>query len=260
MRTNTPMTIDQIRSATPAVFATSGHPARVSNQYSFVSTEQVLHGMLDAGYGVFRAQQKHTQAKEDMPYTRHILGFRPLGWNQKAEATPEILMLSAHDAKCSFQLMAGLFRFVCCNGMIVGERFETIRTTHKGDIVQEVKDAAEKIVEFAPRLEEFQTRCLSTTLSKAKSQTYAQKAMQIRHQGSTPYEPAELLTVRRDEDKGADLWHTYQRVQENLMRGGIAGLSATGRATVSRPINRVTKDVIYNRALWDLTEEFAKAA
>ena len=84
--------------------------------------------------------------------------------------------------------------------------------------------------------------------------------MQIRHGDQTPYEPQQLLHAQRKEDVGFDLWAAFQRVQENLMRGGIEGTTATGRRSVSRPINRVTKDVIYNRALWDLTEEYAEAA
>jgi hypothetical protein len=39
-----------------------------------------------------------------------------------------------------------------------------------------------------------------------------------------------LLTPRRREDYSDDLWTVYQRVQENLMKGGLSGRTAQGKA------------------------------
>ena len=54
-----------------------------------------------------------------------------------------------------------------------------------------------------------------------------------------------------------NLWRVFNRTQENLLKGGLTGRSASGRHTRTRAIKSVTEDVRLNRALWQLTEHFA---
>ncbi len=63
---------------------------------------------------------------------------------------------------------------------------------------------------------------------------------------------------RRFEDIGPSLWHTFQRVQENAMRGGLPGRSAQGRRFETRPVGSIDRSVSLNRALWILAEEMRK--
>ena len=48
---------------------------------------------------------------------------------------PEIILLNSHDGSSSYQMIPGMFRFVCTNGMICGQTFGEIRVPHKGDVV-----------------------------------------------------------------------------------------------------------------------------
>ncbi|MBE0472562.1 MAG: hypothetical protein IBX55_24025 [Methyloprofundus sp.] len=50
----------------------------------------------------------------------------------------------------------------------------------------------------------------------------------------------------------------FNRVQENLFKGGLRGRSYNGRNVRTRAIQSVSEDVKLNRALWQLTEEFSK--
>jgi Domain of unknown function (DUF932) len=79
----------------------------------------------------------------------------------------------------------------------------------------------------------------------------------------TPITPAQLLiTPRRSADSGNDLWHTFNRVQENTIRGGITawGRDANNqrRRTTTREVKGIDQDVKLNRALWMLTEKMAE--
>ena len=52
-----------------------------------------------------------------------------------------------------------------------------------------------------------------------------------------------------------DLWTTYQRVQENLIKGGLSGRNAKGRRrTHARAVRGIDGDVKLNRALWVMAE------
>jgi hypothetical protein len=43
-------------------------------------------------------------------------------------------------------------------------------------------------------------------------------------------------------------------VQENLMKGGLAGRTAQGRSNRTRAVNGIDGDVKLNRALWVMAE------
>jgi hypothetical protein len=44
-------------------------------------------------------------------------------------------------------MLAGVFRFVCCNGLVVGQIANDIRIPHKGNIQHEVIDGAFRVLE-----------------------------------------------------------------------------------------------------------------
>jgi hypothetical protein len=67
---------------------------------------------------------------------------------------------------------------------------------------------------------------------------------------------------RRREDVGSDLWHTLNRVQENVIAGALSAVQrdADGRRVrrvSTRRINGIDQDVRLNRALWSLAEKMA---
>jgi hypothetical protein len=67
-------------------------------------------------------------------------------------------------------------------------------------------------------------------------------------------EAERLLRPRRHADNKADLWTAFNRVQENIIKGGVSGRSTTGRRLSTRAIGGVTENVKLNRALWTLAD------
>jgi hypothetical protein len=73
----------------------------------------------------------------------------------------------------------------------------------------------------------------------------------------------EVVRARRSADAHSSLWHTFNRAQENLIRGGLNYRHTneeTNRTSFreTRPVNGTDGDIKLNRALWHLTQEFAK--
>lgn len=64
-----------------------------------------------------------------------------------------------------------------------------------------------------------------------------------------------MLSIRREEDRPNDLWTTYQRVQENLTKGGLWGRTAKGKSQRTRPVTGIDGDIKLNRALWEMAEK-----
>ena len=264
MRASNPLTLAEIKTHCPAAFHNAPKPGR-SERYVHLPTSQLITRMMDNGYGVSRAQQKHTRAEEDMATTRHLLAFRPLDTFSQpviaGAATPEVLLVSSHDGTTAFGLFVGMFVFVCANGLMAGENFFSEKIQHRGDAADKLVVKSDEVIEhFVPKLNTWCKDAQSTIMSPFEIGEFCGKAMKIRHGADEPYSPLELANHRRPEDDGSSVWQVYNRVQENLMQGGVEGKTASGRRSVLRPINRVTKDVTYNQKLWDLAGSYLEAA
>jgi hypothetical protein len=73
-----------------------------------------------------------------------------------------------------------------------------------------------------------------------------------------PVTAQQLIEARRPEDLDHSLWTTFQRVQENAMKGGQPGRGVRGRRLHTRPVASIDRSVSLNRALWTLAEEMRR--
>ncbi|WP_137590509.1 DUF932 domain-containing protein, partial [Escherichia coli] len=129
------------------------------------------------------------------------------------------------DGTSSYQMLPGYFRFVCQNGCVCGQSLGEVRVPHRGNVVDRVIEGAYEVVGVFDRIEE------------------KRDAMQ-----------SLILTPRRREDYGKDLWSAYQTIQENMLKGGISGRSAKGKRIHTRAIHSIDTDIKLNRALWVMAE------
>jgi Domain of unknown function (DUF932) len=263
LRGDAPLSEDQMRSAAPSVFAEGKHASR-SERYTYIPTIDVLRGLRKEGFEPFMVAQGQSRVEGKAEFTKHMIRMRHAGQVQARPEANEIILINSHDGASSYQMLAGLFRFVCCNGLVVGKVVEDIRIPHKGNIQGEVIEGAFRV------LEEFETVDASTesmkalTLKPEEQGAFATAALALRFGERTEDQPpppitaAQLIEARRPEDLGSSLWTTFQRVQENVMRGGQPGRSAQGRRLQTRPVGSIDRSVSLNRALWVLAEEMRR--
>lgn len=100
-------------------------------------------------------------------------------------------------------------------------------------------------------------RHLSAFRALSNSEAFATSALQIRWGDDRPAHAGNMLLASRWQDQKNDLWTVYNRVQENMMKGGVAGRSATGRRTTTRAVGGVSENVKLNKALWTLADTMA---
>jgi hypothetical protein len=78
---------------------------------------------------------------------------------------------------------------------------------------------------------------------------------------TTPIKPAQLLVPRRPDDRADDVWTTWNVAQENVIKGGLRGVSRDDmgrpRRVTTRSVNGIDQDIKLNRALWILGEKMA---
>ncbi len=254
------LSLQDVRDRAPAVFAQSAHE-RTSASYTFVPTERVLTGLMQAGFVPVEARQ--TQARHSIVHARHVVRLRRrFETVQLKDAVPEVVFLNSHDGTSSYQLRVGIFRVVCTNGLIVSMgSFPSFRAAHRGDVVEEVVtsalDISERFGVLAGQVERMEQRLLM----KDEQIAFAGRAMAVRFAEPlwSGIQPTQLLTCHRVNDLGNDLWSVLNKVQENLLRGGLSHIATSGRRIRTRRITSIREDVRINSRLWDLAEQVLTA-
>lgn len=145
---------------------------------------------------------------------------------------------------------------------------DDIRIAHKGDIQGEVIEGAFRVLDEFEVVNEHAEAMKALQLEPPEELAFATAALALRFgdravQETGGHRPApvtaeQLIEARRVEDAGHDLWRLFQRVSENVMRGGQPGRSAHGRRLTTRPVGSIDRSVSLNRALWMLAEEMRK--
>ncbi|WP_286240948.1 DUF932 domain-containing protein [Neptuniibacter halophilus] len=254
---------NQLYRNAPAIFADTPD-SQVSDRYGFVPTIEVVKSLQQEGWYPVRAQQTMSRLPERRSVARHMVRFRqdPDRQIHVGDSVAELVLCNSHDRSSAYQLDLGLFRLVCSNGMVtpIGE-MGGIRVRHGCQVVDDILEGSIALIDEAPVIISSVDRFRSLRLSPDEAQLFAQSALTLRYGedwvNASPVSPDTLLQARRSEDRDPDLWHVFNRTQENLLKGGLHGRSSQGRRTRTRPIRSVTEDVRLNRALWKLTEHFA---
>jgi hypothetical protein len=259
----TPLEEDEMRRVAPSIFAECKHASR-SERYTYIPTIQVLRGLRQEGFQPFMVAQGKSRVEGKADFTKHMIRMRHAGQvGGKAEAN-EIILINSHDGASSYQMLAGVFRFVCCNGMVVGDVANDIRIPHKGNIQDEVIEGAFRVLDDFEAVDASKDGMKALTLRVEEQRAFATAALALRYgERSDGLPPApitadQLIEARRPEDLGHSLWTTFQRVQENALRGGQHGRSTQGRRMQTRPVGNIDRSVSLNRALWVLAEEMRR--
>jgi hypothetical protein len=260
-RAESPLSDEQIRRVAPSIFAADAHHSR-SDRYTFVPTVDVLAGLRREGFQPFMVGQSKTRIADKREFTKHMIRLRHASQINATEAN-EIILINSHDGTSSYQMLSGMFRFVCMNGLVCGDISSDIRVRHKGNIVDDVIEGAFTVVEGFRQVEDQRDTFKALQLSGPEQVAYAEAALHTKWEpdpvsGAFPITAAQLLRPRRYEDNASDLWTTFNRVQENAIRGGLRGRAATGRRTTSREVTGIDQNVKVNRALWTLAERMAE--
>src|SRR5919108_3918059 len=271
IRNQEPLTLEQIARYAPSAVATRAHESR-SSRYTYIPTLDVIAGMRDAGFVPFKASQSRTKDESRREFTKHMIRFRHMDLQSIAvgEHVPEIVLINSHDGTSAYKLMAGIFPLVCSHGMVVAESMlASITVSHVGDVVRNVINGSLELTDRVPAALQTIERWGQLQLTSGERNAFAESAHMFRFadengQATTPITPAQLLETRRSDDDRSDLWHTFNTVQENVIRGGLRGRTARtpenprGRRVTTRPVNGIDQDVKLNRALWQLAERMAE--
>jgi len=253
------LTNEQIISAVPSIGAVNPY-CNVSEKYSFIPTISAVNHLRDSGWIPVMAAQASVRIQEKNGFQKHMIRFTRPDLVVNGHRM-DLLLYNSHDRGCAFKLIGGVFRFVCSNGMVIGDKVAEYSHKHMGFnpdmFINSALLVGEHIEKTAGVIEDWQT----VKMEKNEQGVFVKAAHQLIYEDpeKAPIQPNQLLSFRRSEDREKnDLWSTLNTVQENMIKGGLRGRSANGKKTRTKGINSIDKDRRLNQALWVLTEEMAK--
>ena len=256
LRSDSPLSDDQIHRVAPSIFAEAPHESR-SQRYAYIPTATVLTELRKEGFQPFMVTQTRTRHEDRRDFTKHMIRLRHASQiNARGEAN-EIILLNSHDGTSSYQMLAGMFRFVCSNGLVCGDTVADVRVPHKGDVAGQVIEGAYQVLHSFDRALESRESMQAITLDEGEAEVFARAALSLKYDDPdkpAPITESQILMPRRFDDRRPDLWMTFNRIQENLTTGGLSGRSANGRRQQTRPVQGIDSDVRLNRALWLLAD------
>ncbi len=252
---------DELRRNAPSIFAGQAMEG-VSHRYSFLPTSQVVAQMREAGWAPVQAEEQRVRLEGRAGFQKHLIRFQRRDLIAvKGEFAAEICLVNSHDRSSAYQLHAGLFRFVCANGMMIADStFERVSIRHSGFTPEQVIDASFQVLNRVPEITAHVEGFRARRLTPAESKAFAESALLLRYDDlqAAPIAPEKLLQSRRMEDAGDDLWRTLNRVQENLIRGGLKDYSRRKqdgtRFARTRAVASLDENIRLNKSLWHLAE------
>lgn len=260
LRSPTPLADERMMAIAPSVFALAPHDSR-SARYTQIPTSRVLEGLRSAGFQPFAVAQSGSRDEAKRGFTRHMIRLRREGQAIVGDSHPEIVLVNSHDGTSAYHMHFGWFRLVCSNGMVVADGpASEIKVRHSGNaeqVLDAVVGGARQLVasveQQAEQLETFRT----TRLLPAEAEILADAAIDVRFdERPAGLTTSHVLHARRAADEGNDLWSTVNRIQENLVRGGLHFRDGRKRRS-TRAVTSIAADTKLNQAIWSLASKMA---
>lgn len=277
----TALSFNTIIKECPAVLTECASP-ETSGRYGFVNTLQAMQVLGDHGFRPTKATQTPSRKPENKPYAMHMLSFAHDDYlrNPYNETRPEIILYNSHDGRSSLKLFAGAYRFICSNGLVAGDGFES-KMRHSKTTANGFEKLLTETAESLPRMMQRITQLQETEIDNSnKVIDFAYNAAKLRWE-KAPNSYAEisevgtyhdketirgLLGATRIDDQGPNAWRVFNRVQESILRGGADILSLTKKAKETgqgwkyrkaKGVCSLPETIRLNRELWNLSDAIA---
>jgi len=262
------MTREQIQEACPVAFAETPS-SEVSKHYTHIPTDRVIDDMEKLGWGVIDAKQVSARKKATKGFQKHMLVFRHpdlmVEGKDGDDVWPQIIMTNSHDGKNSFTFQAGMYRFVCSNGLVIADQeFGKMKIRHMGYDFEALRETIGEMVEKLPLTVESMNKFKGTELTQPQKYDLARRAIATRFKLQKDQKVDqvykidldEVLRPVRKEDAGDDLWSVFNLVQEKVVEGDFEYISGV-KMRKARKIKNFKQDLDVNQKLFEIAKEFA---
>jgi len=252
---------EEVRTLAPSVFGEASAP-KTSEKYVHIPTSVLIDDMDLLGWKVADVKEVKAHKDNTLGFQKHLLIFRNPDINITGkdgdDVFPQICISNSHDGNSCFLLVAGLFRMICENGLIITtEEFENLKIRHMGYNFDELQEQVRLMVERLPLTVETMNKMKNTELRDTQIVDFARKAVRTRlGKGDQTVDIETLITPSRKEDEGKDLWTVFNVLQEKLINGNFEYRSKN-KIRKAREIKNFSQDQELNKDLFRLALSYA---
>ena len=230
----------------------------LSDKYRLAKTSDIVKRIEGLGFTMEKFMAMKVRKKERQGYQKHRAVFTSPLLKATSDGVPQLWLTNSHDGTSSVILQLGFFRFICSNGLVVGNNIiEPIRVRHSGnDFDERLIVAINHIVAQAHKLTESIDKMKATILSPSEIIAFQREALQKRL--SDAKIESFTMPIHREQDKSADLFTVMNVIQENLIRGGARVLVEQDGKRKDKAVRRVNSMVTQteiNTMLWELASQ-----
>lgn len=241
----------------PVLYNTVPHE-NASNKYSVISSIDVINELKKHNWLVSDVQVSNVKDESRENKQVHLVRLRHFDdFLEQKESAVEILFFNSLDRSKAFSISIGLYRFCCCNGLIIGDSYDSYTLRHIGNLENNLDEIIMKIAEFKPKLEQKVKLLSSLMLSQEEMHTFARLSLPLKFPEHLEVDYKQLLVPQRQEDmKDTSIYTVLNVIQENLIRSNnVIGFNKeTGRRFTSKEVTSLKKDYDINVGLFNLAE------
>jgi len=237
-----------------------------SEKYKHISTSALMQQFFSNGFELVGVSANKVRNDQKRGFQKHVTILTRPDLKVDDQNQLQLLLTNAHDGSSSLRFNIGIYRFVCANGMVVGDTFFDYRVKHIGDgFIEKVQQGIEETLRVMPMVSERIKEMQNVQLNESQIKELMNEVARLRlgHKSNVVSIARETIgSIRRKEDILNDLYTVFNRCQESLIRGGTKyqyestqwnGLNGvrTIRNATTRAVKSPTKQVELNKQLWD---------
>lgn len=199
----------------------------VTNEEIFTKFNQALaNSGLDLDGVKIDAQQSHNRARAFVRYTFPAHNFKVADGDEMAM---QLLVMNSYDGSIAFKSYLGAYRFICLNGMVVGDNFASTYGKHTANL--DISFAAGKLAQAADVFANQQEEWARMTTTKV-SEDQAKKVIELVTRGEKLQE--QLLGQFHLEavKLGYTQWALFNALTHWSTHQKVAGKAAANRAAI----------------------------
>jgi hypothetical protein len=257
------MSNDEMREKAPSIFNTK--PSNnVSKHYTHIPTTKVINDMLTLGWGVSDVKEVKARKAKTIGVQKHMVIFRNpdvvINGDDGDTVFPQILLTNSHDGKNAFTFIAGLFRLICENGLVIStQTYEDVKIRHMGYTFEELQASIRSMVDNLPLTIDSMNKMKETEMQQDQMVEFAKRALETRfdekQMDKISIDIDALINPTRVEDSNSDVWSVFNVVQEKIINGDF-NYNMSGKNRKARKIKNFTQDQKVNKELFELALEY----
>lgn len=270
------LTTDRIRQLAPSVFSQT-KADHLTERYVPLHTADLIPVLADYGYQPVQAAQKRSRTANP-EHSMHMLAFaKPDSedFGGGSGLRSEIVLYNSHDGTGAVRIFAGAFRFICSNGIVAGDGFNS-RTYHNRTAMSAFEEVLRNTIDNLPMMMDRIEQLRNIYIDREQARDMAVKAVATRWDSyngeakrgvyAVSKTVDDVLQAQRIDDTVNDAWTVWNRIQENIIRGNAFIKSITdvdgnpnGTMRKARPINSIKQHQQINNDLWNIADELVTA-